>query len=96
MKSTKFYLNQFRGNAFTYADAVKYIGDRTVRSVNLSTPKDQAEQNWQQLRYEDCKRRAEAMERREAKLRVQDAIACFVVVLATFIAMAYVIAHYSH
>lgn len=94
--STKFYKNQFKGGDFTYADAVKYVDSRTVRSVNLITPSEKAEQNWQQLKYEDAKRRAEQMYRHDVGLRVQDAIVSFVIVFITFAAMALVIANYSH
>lgn len=95
MKATKFYKNQFRSE-FTYADAAKYVDARTVRSVNLLTPEDRAQENWQRLRYEDAKRRAEAMERRDRQLSIQDAIVSFVIVASMFAASIIVLTHYSH
>lgn len=94
--STKFYKNQFRGNDFTYADAIRMVDQNTVRSVNLITPEEKAEQNWQQLKYEDAKRKAEEMYKHELGLRVQDAVVSFIIVAVTFAAMAWVIEHYSH
>ena len=92
MKTT----NLFKNGDFTYADAIRMVDQNTVRSVNLITPAEKAEQNWQQLKYEDAKRKAEAMYKHEAKLRVQDAVISFIVVAVTFAAMAWVIEYYSH
>lgn len=94
-RSTKFYKNTFRSE-FTYADAIRMVDSNTVQSVNLSTPQDQAQANYNRLKYEDAVRRAEEMDRHQAKLRVQDAVASFIIVAITFAAMAWVISHYSH
>lgn len=77
---TNFHKNQFRSD-FTYADAVRYIDERTVRSENLVTPRDRAEQNYRHLKYQDALRRQEEMERHNRSLSQQDAAAITIAVL---------------
>lgn len=95
MKPLNFYKNQFRSQ-FTYADAVKYVGYRTVRSVNLITPEEQAQRNYERLRYEQAKRDAEAMERKAARLTVMEVLKSFAILAAMLGSSILVITHYSH